>query len=81
MWSITDVQVTMARGGPSAALAMGTKGTMVPYYASASELNAYWQLVFPNTPIPSAILDRFSEPSGISLFLPPTLNHTQKLVT
>ncbi|XP_034592434.2 BURP domain-containing protein 10 [Setaria viridis] len=48
----------------SAALAMGAEGMTVPYYASASELNAYWQSVFPNRTIPSAILDHISTPSG-----------------
>ena len=76
MWSMMDVQVTMARGGPYAALAMETKGTMVPYYASASELNAYWQSVFPKAPIPSPILDHFSAPSGISLSLSLSLSHS-----
>jgi hypothetical protein len=74
-----DVQVTMARGGPYAALAMETKGTTVPYYASASELNAYWQSVFPNTPIPSAILDRFSVPPSPSLSLTPKEMVTGKI--
>ena len=78
MWSMMDVPVTMAIGGPYAALAMETKGTTVPYYASAPELNAYWQSVFPNTPIPSAILDRFSAPSGVSLSLSLSLSLTPK---
>ncbi|CAD6209536.1 unnamed protein product [Miscanthus lutarioriparius] len=68
---LLSLLVTMARGGPYAALAMEMKGTMVPYYASTSELNAYWQSVFPKAPIPSPILDRFSAPSGsmINLYI------------
>ncbi|PUZ61061.1 hypothetical protein GQ55_4G239700 [Panicum hallii var. hallii] len=56
--------VAVAGGGQCAALTTGAKGTTVLYYASTSELNAYWQSVLPNRPIPLAILAHFSAPSG-----------------
>ncbi|CAN6381139.1 unnamed protein product [Urochloa humidicola] len=61
---LVSLVVAVARGGQCTALATGAEGTTVPYYASASELNAYWQSVFPSRAIPSAILDHFSAPSG-----------------
>ena len=69
------LQVAVAGSGHYAALVTGAKGTTVLYYASTSELNAYWQSSFPNRPIPSAILAHFNAPSGISL------PHTQYLHT
>ncbi|CAN6270863.1 unnamed protein product [Urochloa humidicola] len=56
--------VATAEGGRDAGLVTRVKGTTVPYYSSPSELNAYWQSVFPNRPVPSAILDHFSALSG-----------------
>ncbi|RLN11708.1 BURP domain-containing protein 10-like [Panicum miliaceum] len=56
--------VVVASGGQCAALVTGAKRTTVLYYASKSELNAYWQSVCPNRPIPSTILAHFSAPSG-----------------
>ncbi|CAL5043165.1 unnamed protein product [Urochloa decumbens] len=61
---LVSLLVFTAEGGRDAGLVTGAEGTTVPYYASPSELNAYWQSVFPNKPIPSAILDHFSAPSG-----------------
>ncbi|KAG2611188.1 hypothetical protein PVAP13_4KG123700 [Panicum virgatum] len=52
--------VVVASGGKCAALVTGAKGNTMLYYASRSELNTYWQSVFPNRPIPSAILSHFS---------------------
>ncbi|CAL4981685.1 unnamed protein product [Urochloa decumbens] len=56
--------VATAEGGRDAGLVTRVKETTVPYYASPSELNAYWQSVFPNRPIPSSLLDHLSAPSG-----------------
>ena len=70
---MTVLQVVVAGGGQCGALVTGAKGTTVLYYASTLELNTYWQSVFPNRPIPSAILAHFSAPSGTSL------PHTQYL--
>ncbi|CAL5038128.1 unnamed protein product [Urochloa decumbens] len=61
---LVSLLVAVVEGGRDAGLVTGAKGTTVPYYASPSELNAYWQSVLPNRPIPSAILDHFSGPSG-----------------
>jgi len=47
---MTVLQVVVASGGKCAALVTGAKGTTMLYYASTSELNTYWQLVFPNRP-------------------------------
>ncbi|CAM0153230.1 unnamed protein product [Urochloa decumbens] len=61
---LVSLLVVVAGGGRHAALAIGVEGTIVPSYASTSELNAYWQSVFPNRAMPSAILDHCSAPSG-----------------
>lgn len=61
---MTVLQVVVVGGGQCGALVTGAKGTTVLYYASTLELNTYWQSVFPNRPIPSAILTHFSAPSG-----------------
>jgi len=53
---MTVLQVVVAGGGQCGALVTGAKGTTVLYYASTLDLNTYWQLVFPNRPIPSSIL-------------------------
>ncbi|CAL4994835.1 unnamed protein product [Urochloa decumbens] len=56
--------VATAEGSRDAGLVTRVKETTVSHYASPSELNAYWQSVFPNRPIPSSILDHLSAPSG-----------------
>ncbi|CAL4984680.1 unnamed protein product [Urochloa decumbens] len=61
---LVPLVVAMAGGDRCAALVPQAEGATVPYYASASELNSYWQSVFPNQAMPSAILDHLSAPSG-----------------
>ncbi|CAL5079165.1 unnamed protein product [Urochloa decumbens] len=61
---LVSLLVVVAGGGRCAALATGAEGTTVPSYASTSELNAYWQSLFPNRAMPPAILDHCSAPSG-----------------
>ncbi|CAL4893128.1 unnamed protein product [Urochloa decumbens] len=61
---LVSLLVSTAEGGRDAGLVTQSKGTTEPYYASPLELKAYWQSVFPNTPMPSSILDHLSAPSG-----------------
>ncbi|CAN6221570.1 unnamed protein product [Urochloa humidicola] len=62
---LVSLLVVLAEGGQYVGPVTGAvDGTKVVYYASPAELKGYWQSLFPNSTIPSAILDHFRDASG-----------------